>query len=211
MNSNSSALIVPPPSSATAMTNDIHGIKPPVEIPNDWAWVWWVAGTLLLTALTVLALRWWRKNRVELPSIPAVPLHVRAKIKLREALFLIHDPRLFCIAVSDIVRVYLEERFNFHAPERTTDEFLAELQSTPLLTPDQKQSLGEFLQSCDLVKFARFEPTEQALRELHDSALRLVDETQYDPIQVATEPMDGSPPSASPPGDATPHASRVTS
>ena len=63
-----------------------------------------------------------------------------------------------------------------------------ELQSTTLLTPDQKESLGGFLQSCDLVKFARFEPTEAVLRELHDSALRLVDETQFDPIHADVEP-----------------------
>ncbi|HXJ75379.1 MAG TPA: hypothetical protein VNM37_21165, partial [Candidatus Dormibacteraeota bacterium] len=60
------------------------------------------------------------------------------------------------------------------------------------LTPDQKQSLGEFLQSCDLVKFARFEPTEETLRQLHDAALRLVDETQFDPVT----PMPASAPSA---------------
>ena len=50
------------------------------------------------------------------------------------------------------------------------------------LTLDQKQSLGVFLESCDLVKFARFEPNEDALRQLHEAALRLVDETQFDPI-----------------------------
>jgi len=109
------------------------------------------------------------------------------------ALAMIQDPRLFCIEVSNIARIYLEERFNFHAPERTTEEFLAELQSTRLLAPDQKDSLGQFLQSCDLVKFARFEPTEAALHELHDSALRLVDETQYDPIR-ATDADAASPP-----------------
>jgi hypothetical protein len=91
--------------------------------------------------------------------------------------------------VSDTLRVYLEERFDCHAPDRTTEEFLFELQDAPWLTPDQKQSLGEFLENCDLVKFARFEPTESALRELHDAASRLIDETQYDP--VTPEPRDG--------------------
>jgi hypothetical protein len=95
-----------------------------------------------------------------------------------EALALIGQPRPFCIAVSDTIRAYLEERFAFHAPDRTTEEFLYELQDTNLLMPDQKQSLGAFLERCDLVKFARYEPGEPELHELHDSALRLVTETE---------------------------------
>ncbi len=61
---------------------------------------------------------------------------------------------------------YLEERFDFHAPERTTEEFLYELQGTNLLTAAQKQSLADFLASCDLIKFAKYEPTETELRAL---------------------------------------------
>jgi hypothetical protein len=60
--------------------------------------------------------------------------------------------------------LYLEERFDFHAPERTTEEFLYELQATELLTRDQKESLAEFLKRCDLVKFAKYEPREPELR-----------------------------------------------
>ena len=43
-------------------------------------------------------------------------------------------------------------------------------------------TLADFLQRCDLVKFAKFEPTEAALRDLYEVASRLVDETRYDPI-----------------------------
>ena len=80
--------------------------------------------------------------------------------------------------MSDTARFYLEERFDFRAPERTTEEFLRELAGTKLLLPDQKESLGEFLESCDLVKFAKYEPGEKELRELHYSAVRLVEETE---------------------------------
>ena len=96
----------------------------------------------------------------------------------REALALISQPKPFVIAVSDTARTYLEERFQFHAPERTTEEFLRELAGTKLLLPEQKESLGDFLASCDLVKFAKYEPGENELRELHGSALRLVEETE---------------------------------
>ena len=187
LTSNSTALIVP--SSPAGMTNDIRAIKPPVEIPNSWAWVWWLAGSVVLIAAGLLAWRWAQKKFFKPAPAIVVPPHVRARNKLREALSLIHDPRLFCGAVSDALRVYLEERFNFRAPERTTEEFLVDLQRTPLLSDEQKESLTAFLQQCDLVKFARFEPTEEELRRLHDAALRLVDETQYDRVQTSQEPI----------------------
>jgi hypothetical protein len=195
MATNSTALIVPPPTTpptpSFAETNDIRPVKPPVPIPSGWEWVWWTLGVLAVAALACFLTRWLKKKS-QAPPAPPVPPHVRARRRLAEALRFIQEPKLFCTAVSDALRVYLEERFDFRAPERTTDEFLIELQGTNRLTTLQKESLGEFLQSCDLVKFAKFEPTEQALRELHDSALRLVDETQFDPVSPPPLPARAS-------------------
>ena len=170
-------------SSLAALTNDIRDIKPPVRIAGEWDWLWWSLGVLLLAG-GIVCFVLWRRRQVPVVAPPVVPPHVRAKQRLAEALLLISDPDKFCTAVSHALRLYLEERFQLHAPERTTEEFLVELQESAALNAEQKKSLQLFLQSCDLVKFARLEPTESALRELHDSALRLVDETQFDPIQV---------------------------
>jgi hypothetical protein len=164
----------------------LRDIRPPVEIPNYWLYVWWSAGILAAAGLAFLAWWWWRNRRQQVVLVPAVPAHIRAKQKLHEALSLLAQPKAFCIAVSDTVRSYLEERFNFRAPERTTEEFLYELQGTNLLLPDQKESLGEFLKRCDLVKFARYEPREPELRELHESAVRLVEETEPQPELAAS-------------------------
>lgn len=94
-----------------------------------------------------------------------------------EALRSINRPEPFCVLISDALRLYLEERFEWHAPERTTEEFLDELRASPRLTVDQEISLSDFLTRCDLVKFARHQPAEPELRELFESALRLVDQT----------------------------------
>jgi hypothetical protein len=183
------------PGAAGTNTNDLRGIKPPVEIPSGWEWLWWTLGALALLTALYFAWRWWWKRATRPPSIPPVPPHIRARQRLQEALQHIADARLFCIAVSDALRVYLEERFELRAPERTTEEFLQDLQRTPHLNELQKRSLADFLERCDLVKFARFEPTEAALRELHESALRLVDETQYEPAPEPTPaPTGGTPP-----------------
>jgi hypothetical protein len=172
---------------ALAGTNDIRPIKPPVEVPGEWAWLWWtLAVVLVMTALVAWFLL--RKKIARPLPLPVVPPHVRAKQRLAEALGFIGEPNRFCTLVSNTIRLYLEERFELRAPERTTEEFLVELRRSQHLMPDQKESLGRFLESCDLVKFARYEPTESALRELHDSALRLVDETQYEAVELAASP-----------------------
>ena len=190
MNSNSPALIVPPPSTGGAATasatNDIRGLKDPVDISQGLGWLW--AGLLILAAvIALLVLLRTKLLAAKAAKAPVVPPHVRAKRRLQAALAHIDDPRLFCFEVSETLRLYLEERFQLRAPERTTEEFLTELQTSSALNHDQKQSLAGFLQNCDLVKFARFEPTESALRELHDAALRLVDETQFDPVSLSAQ------------------------
>jgi hypothetical protein len=176
---------------ASPSADDIRAIKAPVPIPEYWFWFW--VGLLVVAALVAAFLyRRWLKNR-PVPVVPQVviPPHVRARRKLEEARALMSEPKLFTIAVSDALRTYLEERFDFHAPERTTEEFLAELQSTPLLTDTQKNSLADFLSRCDLVKFARYEPTMAELESLYDAALRLVEETR--PIAMPPASVNPAP------------------
>jgi hypothetical protein len=193
--SNSPALILPArPASTNAAGSiaDIRDIRPPVDIPDGWAWLGWV-----LLALAVALLAWWawRKwSRVRIPgSAPAIilPPHFRARQRLREALGLVDQPEPFCVLVSDTIRHYLEERFELHAPDRTTEEFLLELQGSSTLDGRQKGSLGEFLERCDLVKFARYAPSRLELEDLLGSANRLVDETA--PPEVTAAPTPGRP------------------
>ena len=163
---------------ASTVATDIRDIKPPIEISDGYAWIWWLLILLMLAVAAFLLWRWWKNRKTNIVLPPPVPAHIRAKQKLERALALITQPKPFVVAVSDTARAYLEERFQFHAPERTTEEFLRELGGTKLLLPEQKASLGEFLASCDLVKFAKYEPGENELRGLHSSALRLVEETE---------------------------------
>jgi len=168
---------------ASMPVTDIRDIKPPIQIPNNWEFVWWTLTAVALLVILRLAWLYWQKRRAQIPIVPPIPAHIRAKQKLQEALALISQPKEFCILVSDTIRFYLEEQFTFRAPERTTEEFLRELNATDLLLPDQKESLGKFLESCDLVKFAKYEPGENELRGLHNSAVKLVEETEPREVQ----------------------------
>lgn len=179
-----------------ATATDIRDIAPPIEIPSGYEWLWWGLAALAIIIIAIGLWLWLRKRATLKPVIPVIPAHIRAKQKLQEALALIGQPKPFVIAVSDTARWYLEERFNFRAPERTTEEFLHELQRTNRLTRDQKESLGQFLTNCDMVKFAKYEPGETELRGLHGAALRLVEETEPHEIQSSEPKLQNQQPAA---------------
>ncbi len=62
------------------------------------------------------------------------------------------------VELSGIVRRYLEDRYDIAAPERTTEEFLAEAAKAAELTADHRALLSAFLDRCDRVKFAGYQP-----------------------------------------------------
>ncbi|MDP7047907.1 MAG: hypothetical protein QF721_00500 [Verrucomicrobiota bacterium] len=187
MNTNSAALVLPDPADATNAVRqgeipDIRGLKELVDIPTGHEWVGWLLATvaaLVVAGVIVWFIRRYLARRsVELAPPPPPPPHVVAWDRLQRALGLIHEADRFCVEVSLIIRDYLEQRFDLHAPDRTTEEFLFELQSSSRLAEGHKQLLADFLGACDMVKFAKEEPPEQELRGLHEAASRLVGETQ---------------------------------
>jgi hypothetical protein len=58
------------------------------------------------------------------------------------------------VALSAIVRRYLEQRYEIRAPELTTEEFLLVATARPELSGDHRGLLRSFLERCDRVKFA---------------------------------------------------------
>src|SRR5687767_13161325 len=183
MTNDSGALIVQAPSTSdtNVLEATIRDIKAPVEIPDYWIWIWTAVGIVLVAVIGFLVWKFWLKKRFEPVPPPPIPPHVRARRRLKEAMAQISDPKLFVSEVSDAVRFYLEESFNLRAPERTTEEFLHELQSSRKLGENVTASLGEFLSRCDMVKFAKYEPTQTELEDLHNAAMRIVEETEPKP------------------------------
>src|SRR5205823_13096562 len=97
------------------------------------------------------------------PSAPRRPPHEIAAAELER----LRGRRLveqgafkeYYSALSDIVRRYLEHRFQLRAPEMTTEEFLLATARDGRLVAAHRRLLGEFLVESDLVKFARHLPT----------------------------------------------------
>jgi len=101
------------------------------------------------------------------------------------------DP--FFVALSSIVRRYVEARFQLRSPELTTEEFLDVLLSSPELSGAHQELLQDFLRRADLVKFAHHVPDAQALDASIVAAERFLAETRE-----LSEPAPASPPREEP-------------
>lgn len=140
---------------------------------------WWLLAPGLL-ALVIAGFTFARRGAVQ----TAVPLTAaeRARRDLHQLetddLLERGEHETYFARVADIVRTYLEGRFDLHAPRATTREFLLEAERNSALATGHRAALGQLLQLADLVKFARHEPLADAgLTALH-TARTFVDDTE---------------------------------
>ena len=84
----------------------------------------------------------------------------------------------FFVELSNIVRRYLEDRFELRAPELTTEEFLGSFGESPDLSRDHQSLLREFLRQADLVKFAGVQPSDDDIQRSIEAARRFLEETR---------------------------------
>lgn len=167
----------------------IADIEDVVEMPRTTTarWVWPTAAALVACAAMLVFVYLRRKTTAELVRI-FKPAHEVAYALLRA---LVKDDLIkagkikeFHERISDILRHYIEHRFALRAPERTTEEFLAELQHTDVLTETDKESIGEFLKHCDLVKFAKHEPATEQIQQTFDLVKAFIEKTRSDEQKV---------------------------
>jgi len=82
----------------------------------------------------------------------------------------------FYSRLSTGLRQYLERRFKISALDRTTSELLNEFRKLPLHS-EQVRQLKAFFESGDLVKFAKFTPSEESIDDDLDRVKKIVTET----------------------------------
>ncbi len=170
-----SILTNPPP--------ELADLKPPAKL-RGWPWlrvIWIMLAVTLLALLAALLIRRWL-SRPEKPQVTRLlPAHEIALTALDALRRRGHIERgefePFYVELSAIVRVYLEDRFKLHAPEQTTEEFIRSSSQSNALSLEHRQLTQEFLEQSDLVKFARFEPSEQDMERAWDAAAKLVRDT----------------------------------
>ena len=164
-----------------SLNADIRDIKPPLDWPSHFFWPWGVL--ILIATITVLILGLWiqaRRRAHVIPQTPRTPAEVAFILLSGLEQRPYHTPeqaKEFYIELADIVRRYIEERFSVRAPQMSTEEFLIHLKTAANLNASQKDILKDFLSACDMVKFARYGPSEQEAKESILLAKKLIDET----------------------------------
>ena len=177
---------------AYAQQEDIRDIKPPVDLPPDY-FLLYVLGTILVLGGIFFLVRFLfprlkQPKKVSIP--PKSPWEVaveRLNDLQKQNLSQQGHLKEYYSQLSDIVRRYIEDRFRIRAPEMTTQEFLLSLKDSSDLSSEHKGFLKDFLNSCDMVKFARYGPSLQETEVSLHFAFKLVEETKVNSSYVRRE------------------------
>ena len=85
--------------------------------------------------------------------------------------------KMYYTELSDIIRRYIENRFLLRAPEMTTEEFMAIVKQSSELAQEHKELLKVFLSQCDMVKFAKYGPTQLEMVDSFTAAENFIAQT----------------------------------
>ena len=155
------------------LADEFHDIAPPLDyslIPP------WLVFVIVFVALSLLGLVVWllaKRRR------PAPPPKLPREIALEELDRIGGEiermsPYQFSIRVSDILRKYVTQQYGLPATRQTSIEFLTALAKASPFSSEEQSLLEDFLNRCDLIKFARYEATTSDSELLLGEAIRFV-------------------------------------
>lgn len=138
-----------------------------------------LGGFFLLVSLISFLV--WRQSRRPTPPPPPPLWHRIALVAITDLktkdIWLKPDVDASAVALGQILRSYIGGRFGIHAPERTTEEFLREVQEQKPWSDEHQTGLEEVFDSLDRIKFAGERPNREVLEGLADSTERFVQAT----------------------------------
>lgn len=171
-----------PIDTATYVIKDIKGpIKYPITFKELLPWI---GGTILLALLIWLLVRLIisRRENKTLFGKPVVkdPAHIvalRSLEKIRgQKLWQNNKQKQFYTSVTDTLRVYIAERFGIATMERPSGEMLADLKKTDV-EPRLYDEMNDLFSRADMVKFAKYEASDDQNEEVIPTAVRFVNST----------------------------------
>ena len=163
---------------------ELADIKQPMQAPIGWSDIWpWLAAILIL-ALIIYLLRKYVFNKKEEVKIKKPKMIIPADITALKQLTALEDAKVwqagnikeYHTEISEIIRRYTENRFDFIALEITTDEIISELKDK--VDNEQLASITILLQRADLAKFAKSKPDENENKESMQLAKNFIQKTK---------------------------------
>ncbi len=182
-----------PPMDSTFTPNDI---KPPVHYPITFGEVLpYVGGGLLLVALVAFIIYYIEQRRKNQPVFfkpkPKEPAHITAlrdldKLK-QEQLWQHGKVKEFYTRISEIIRVYIEDRYNIQAMEQTSDEILRTFDETECCDKALVNKLREVFFVSDLAKFAKYAPQSDENEMSLNNIYLFVEKTKLEASNLAPQ------------------------
>lgn len=167
-------------------TKPIKAIKPPLEVPYVWQeFTYHIIGISGLIVLLIIGYLLWKRYKNNKPVAeerprPKEPAHVWARKELKkleeEKLWQNDNVKQYYSRLTDILRLYLEYRYNWQAIESTTEEITAELPNYDINSVGKNLML-DTLRAADLVKFAKMMPAPDANTKAMDNVKQFVELT----------------------------------
>ena len=156
-----------------AAAEEFHDIAPPVDYSLIPPWLVFVIAFVVLSLLGLVV--WWFVRRQKPEAPPKLPREI-ALGELDQIRCEIENmnPYQFSIRVSDILRRYVTQQYGLPATRQTSVEFLTAAAKAPSFSEDEKSLLEDFLNRCDLIKFAKYEATVSDSDLLLEEAIRFV-------------------------------------
>jgi hypothetical protein len=152
---------------------NFHEIAPPVNYSFVPAWAIFLASFIALSIVGLIV--WFLARRKKPASPPKTPRAIALEeLDLIAAEIETVDPYQFSIRVSDILRRYVTNHYGLPLTRQTSIEFLTALSKSKSFSANEKSLLEDFLNRCDLIKFARYEATSADSQLLLEEATRFV-------------------------------------
>lgn len=180
-------------------TKAIKDIKMPYTAPLSFAEVFpWVSGGIGLVLIIFILIYIIRKIRRKEPIIrrfkPKEPAHVialRSLNKLKEERLWQQDRiKDYYTELTDILRVYLWNRYSIRTLERTSEEILVSLRASDFDDNESYDILKDIFYVSDLVKFAKFKPLADEHEKCMNGAFNFVDKTKLIVIEKQEEELE---------------------
>jgi hypothetical protein len=150
-----------------------HEIAPPVDYSFVPTWAIFLASFIGLCVVGLLV--WFFKRKRNSDQPPQLPREIALEeLDLIAGELETTNPYLFSIRVSDILRRYVTNQYALPVTRQTSVEFLTALAKSSPFSENEKSLLEDFLNRCDLIKFARYEATSADSRLLLEEATRFV-------------------------------------
>lgn len=178
------------------LSMEIRDIRPPLAVPvrvgewGGWAALAFLAAQLLFALVYLLRHRPEKQPRTRRSRRPDDPPHVAAIRELErlhgEKLWQNQRHKLYYTRLADIVRTYIESRYDIGAMEMTSAEITAALRGLGIPERSHGQ-IRRLLSTADYVKFAKYIPGPDDNEQAWSDAYYFIEETKRQPEAAGGE------------------------